>query len=147
MLNKFLGKWRLLPARSIYPLGNPPLSCTYIMKYDDNSNSQTKIKWEMIFETFDHKVNEVKYEMEVNGLYSSLIGYPMVDEVMSELSTQEDRPSLDSYSKKDGKIIQISHRILLSDQELKIIQTFPQNNNLSNIQFYEKLEEEEEEKK
>lgn len=140
MLNKFIGKWRLIPSKSIYPLGNPPLSCLYSMKYNNENNlNETRIKWEMKYETFDNKIGEVNYEMNINGIYEPFSS-PMVDEIMSELSIQENLPSLDSYSKKDGVIVQISHRILLSDQELKIIQTFPQNN-LSNIQFYEKCDE------
>jgi hypothetical protein len=139
-LKPFLGKWKLIASRSIYPLGKPPLSCTYIMKTPLNSTeSETKIEWEMLYETFDGKMGEVKYEMDVNGVYVPFDS-PMVDEVMSELSTQEDSPSLDSYSRKGGEVLQISNRILLSENELKIVQTFP-SNNVSNIQFYERCDE------
>lgn len=138
MLRNFLGKWRLLPSRSIYPLGNPPKSCTYCMEQSDPSQP-TNLKWEMIYETHDGKIGEVKYEMDVNGSYSAFDS-PLVDEVMSELSIQESCPSLDSYSRKGGAIVQISHRILLSENELKIIQIFPANN-ISNIQFYERCDE------
>jgi hypothetical protein len=76
--------------------------------------------------------------MIVDGIYRPLEGVTAVDDVMSQISEREGLPALDSYSRKGGNIIQESYRILLSDTELKIVQSFGSMG--ANTQFYIKDE-------
>ena len=131
--NRFLGKWTLLPEKSVYAQGLPPQHASYEISGGENELLHIHIHWK---DTLG-KEAEVQYSIYADGQKRVYENPEIADEVMAEFESEQ---VLNSYTYKAGKTIAFASRILEATGELKIIQRFfpPDGESFENIQYYQK---------
>ena len=132
VLDKFLGKWRLIPERSDYGLGPPPRSGTYeIVKEGDSIT--------FLMDWIDHEGEHktMSFSEVCDGELHPYEGEGPVDQISLSL---EGDSFLNSQAIAGGGVVMDATRELLSDTLMKVIMggPLPDGSTYRNIAFYEK---------
>lgn len=131
-VDRFMGMWILLPAKSCYEYGLPPQSGFTQIEVDDNSFKIT-MDWvnaegKELYFVFDGVPNGNDYA------YNS----PEIDTIA--MLRVSDR-MIDTISKKNGRVVLYTSRVLSPDGKTMKLMEFGTDENgqtYSNISFYEK---------
>lgn len=131
MHQNFIGKWSLIPERSEYERGDPPVAATYAFEYGSGASLDVSISWI----NKQGKVFELHFNLTPDGRRRDYPQSQIAEEVMAEF----DGPNvLNSWSYKDGKTLAFATRIIESDGLMKVVQRIypPYGGFYENVQYY-----------
>ncbi|MEZ4736281.1 MAG: hypothetical protein R3E79_55050 [Caldilineaceae bacterium] len=129
-IQDFLGKWQLVPERSVYSAGGPPKQATY-----EISGDQQTLVFTIDWVDQSDKPFHVVYTSVADGARRQTDISPAVDEMQTVIIGN----NLQTLSYKDGAVTAIADRKLAADgQELEVLQRYlrPDGSELSILQFY-----------
>ncbi len=127
----FLGTWALVPDRCQYEFGRPPQSGAYQIEASGEGYLVT-MKWL----TAEGAAHQLSYPAIPDGKE-----YPYENPALADTisMTRVDGRTLDSTSKKDGRIIGYARRVLSNDGlTMTIFQSgvTPENREFTNVSIY-----------
>ena len=131
-VDRFLGRWELVPDQSEYDLGSPPASGMYeIIREGDKLTF--KMEW-MDAEGIEQKM---AYSEICDGKFHAYPNTEIADEICLSLKSDH---LLESLAKKNGKIVLSAKRELLTDFDLKVTMSGPLPNGdvYNNVALYRK---------
>jgi len=129
----FFGLWTLNREASQYAQGEPPHDASYKLEPDDDA-----IKVTMAWTSADGQPKQQVYTGVPDGVVYPYDGGDVVDAISMTLL---DEHTLDSDSRKDGKIIAHARRVLSEDGQTMTITMrsfLPDGREIDNIAIYEK---------
>lgn len=129
----FLGIWQLIPEKSEYEHGEPPVEGQYIIELHGDGYL-INMQWE----TFYGAWTEMSYTAIPDG-QDHPYDDPNVADTVS--MTRIDNHTLDSDAKKAGRVIAHARRILSDDlRTMTIIQSgsLPEGGTFSNLSIYQR---------
>lgn len=132
-LQDFLGKWQLVPERSVYSAGGPPKQATYAI-----SGNQQALVFTIDWVDQSDKPLHVVYTCVADGKRHKTDILPTVDEMQTTLIDN----NLQTLSYKDGAVTAIADRKLAADgQELEVLQRYLRldGSELTILQFYTRI--------
>ena len=131
-LEKFLGKWTLVPEKSDYGLGQPPQSGTYEIVQE---GERVSFLMDWIDHEGEHKT--MSFSEVCDGKLHPYEGEGPVDQISLTL---EGDSFLNSQARAGGAVVMDATRELLSETSMKVIMggPLPDGTAYQNIAFYEK---------
>ncbi|MCB0643110.1 MAG: hypothetical protein KDC44_15780 [Phaeodactylibacter sp.] len=127
----FLGTWHLIPEKSDYAHGTPPVAATYQFQSGEKGSLAVSIQWT----DAEGQSLGVDYTIIPDGKKRAYENPAVADEVMSEF--ESDRV-LNSMTYRSGAVIAFATRIIDETGMMKVLQRFytPDGNHFDNLQYY-----------
>lgn len=132
-IDKFLGKWELIPGQAKYELGSPPSSGTYEIIADGDT-----LIFKMVWTDGEGKAHDMAYSEVCDGKFYDYPHTEIAYEICLGLKSDK---LLESSAKKNGEIVLSAKRELISDSDLKVTMSgsLPNGAIYSNKAMYKKL--------
>lgn len=132
MLNRFLGKWTLIPEKCEYGVGEPPKQGTYEIIAEDD---QVTFLMDWIDHFGEHKT--MSFSEVCDGQLHPYDGPGLVDQIILTLDGEN---VLSSVAKSGDVLVMNATRELKSDNLMRIVMSgpLPDGSEYQNIAFYEK---------
>ena len=130
----FLGIWQLIPDKSNYNHGDPPIGGNYTIEIQGDGYA-FHIEWE----TFYGAWSEIKYIVVPDG-QDHHYDDPNIADTIS--MTRIDEHTLDSDAKKGGRVIAHARRTLSDDlREMTVVQSgpLPEGGTFKNLSVYRRI--------
>ncbi|MBE2221862.1 MAG: hypothetical protein IAF02_09995 [Anaerolineae bacterium] len=127
----FLGIWQLIPEKSIYEHGDPPIAGNYTIELHGDGYLVT-----MQWETYYGSWSEMSYTAVPDGQ-----DHPYEDPTIADTisMTRIDEHTLDSDAKKGGHVVSYARRTLSNDlREMTVVQSgsLPGGGTFNNLSIY-----------
>lgn len=134
VIDPFLGIWQLIPEKSAYEQGDPPIGGTYTLEVRGDGYLVT-----MQWETYYGAWSEMSYHAIPDGQDHPYDDHTVADTISM---TRVDQLTLDSDAKKGGSVIAHARRILSADlREMTVIQSGPrpEGGTFKNLAVYRRI--------
>ncbi|MDX1417028.1 MAG: hypothetical protein R3293_22680 [Candidatus Promineifilaceae bacterium] len=130
--DQFLGTWELLPEKSRYDEGFPPVKGTYGISADGD-----RLTFEMAWTDVTGEAHQMAYSEICDGRFHPYADADIADEICLTLKSDA---LLESVAKKNGITVLIAQRILRTNTELQVIMSgpLPSGGAYRNVAYYKK---------
>jgi hypothetical protein len=132
---EYLGTWELLSELSLYAVGTPPTSGSYVIARDPSGDITLHVSWRMPGDSADRTT---RFGGPADGSAVSMTGAPPGGPDAFTL-THVDRRTLDSAALHAGRTVAFARRVVSADGSLlAVVQevTTPDGRHARNFQVY-----------